>query len=55
MLKKVLGIEKISNTRIEEVMFLSESEKMSGSESDVSIRNDAKELNEEEKAKKRRI
>ena len=53
MLKEVLGIEKISNDRIEEVMFLSESEKKtSGSESDVSVSNDAKEKNEEEKAKK---
>ena len=49
MLKEVLGIEKISNDRTEEVMFLSESEKKtSGSESDVSVSNDAKEKNEEE-------
>ena len=53
MLKEVLGIEKISKNRIEEVMFLSESEKKtSGSESDVSVSNDAQEENEEEKAKK---
>ena len=56
MLKEVLGIEKISHKRIEEVMFLSELEKkMSSSESDVSVSNDAKEKNEEEKPTKKNL
>ena len=44
IMKGVLGVNKISNVQIEEVMFLSESEsnvekKTSGSESDASVHN----------------